>query len=69
MQIRTSFDLKSEVEERSSEVKPGMKLYYTDAANFQKWKVLEVFDSGFTAISGNEEKDFFFNELQHGWKF
>ncbi len=69
MQIKTSADLSSEVEKRSSEVKAGMILYYVDSANCQKWNVQEVFEDGFLANDGKEEEAFFFYELQYGWQF
>ena len=46
----------------------GTILIYSDASNFQKWEVMEIFDGGFTAESEDETVDFWFNSLQSGWE-
>ena len=46
----------------------GDVVYYSDAANFQRWEVTELFDGGFEAKDGYETKDFYFNGLQIGWQ-
>lgn len=61
--------LKSEVEKRQNEVKAGMTLWYIDSCNCIKHIVTEVFEGGFEAKDDYETKDYYFNELQYGWKF
>ena len=61
--------LKSEVEKRQNEVKVGMTLWYVDASNCIKHTVTEIFEGGFEAKDDYEKKDYYFNELQYGWKF
>jgi hypothetical protein len=48
-------------------IQVGTKLIYSDAANYQKWFVIELFDGGFAAKDDYETKDFWFDELQNGW--
>ena len=59
--------LMSEVELNQNLIMVGDKLYYYDSMNFETWYVTELFDGGFEAKDNEETKDFYFDELQHGW--
>ena len=51
-------------------VKAGVRLIYSDACNYQKWEVTEVYEDGFEAIDDEGFEDYFeFNSLQNGWEF
>lgn len=50
-----------------NKIQVGSKLNYSDNDNFQQWIVTDKFDGGFEAKDDYETKDFFYNELQHGW--
>lgn len=53
-----------------NKVKVGVKLYYIDSTNFQKWFVTSIDEYGFEAIDSDGHEDYFvFNELQFGWQF
>lgn len=47
----------------------GAKLIYSDASNFCRWTVTEIFDGGFLAKDDYEEKDFWFDTMQDHWEF
>ena len=69
MTLTVAKSLRSEVENNQNSVRVGMTLLYIDMANLQRWEVLELFDGGFAAKDDYETTDFYFNELQYGWKF
>lgn len=62
--------IKSEVEINASKLITGDVVLYLDAVNSQVWTITEIFEGGFEAIEfeTKETKDFYFNELQYGWK-
>lgn len=59
----------SEVERNQKLVRVDDVLFYVDGANCQRWSVIELFEGGFVAKDGYEEKTLFFSELELGWEF
>lgn len=59
--------MKSQVEVNQKLIAVNDILLYVDSSNAQKWIVTELFEGGFSALSYDEEKDFYFTELQTGW--
>ena len=66
-------DLRSIVEKNCNNVNIGTILYYIDDSNCQEWEVIELFDGGFCAkwldFPNEEPIDYYFDELQIGWRF
>lgn len=51
-------------------LKVGMKIYYIDADNFQKWTITEIDETGFEAYDQDGVEDYFeFDSLQLCWEF
>lgn len=61
--------IKSLVEQHQHLVAIGDVLVYSDACNYVKWTVVDLFDGGFTAQNEEGEiRDRDFETLQYGWK-
>lgn len=67
MYQQNKITMTNEVALNAKTIEIGDVLLYVDNDNAQKWTVTDVFEGGFEAKDDFETKDFFWNELQHGW--
>jgi hypothetical protein len=62
-------NIKSEVETNKAHIKPGMTIWYIDAANTERFTVAGVTESELTIVDSDENEDTRnFSSLQFGWQ-